>query len=482
MKLGEKLRKKKAMDLLNSKITIVLPDLMSSNTKLGERLRSKLKVSTLFNSIEHRNSKYLKGFIKSSNIRANFLKTGLEINKAIKQSTKNITSLCNEMKGDLILQNIDLLLNEKKILNENTEQETHMKVNNLLQTMKKAIKPPIYYKNEDDKNEIKILTEEEMDKMKDYIRNKITKEQDSLQTNITNYVNVVNNTFKNNNFQREENKAKVKKDFNRFVESLNFGKNIQLINYKKSKPQPIKDRETANLIRIKKLLYPTNLKKKGLKEENKKKGFGYTIRRNASMNNIYSMRNYGEFGKTTEMNNADKLKNIDVSGQDTMQVLTKLAEQKDYLTERMEQKLKRVNSLIEIKLPFLSNYENILNYINRKNKSSIQNKYLSEIDNNEKMVFSPQSQLRNNQSELKPFMRRKILALKNDIQIIDYKNELFNKKFFEDKRMTIYNKLRGTLEKINMKIYRRKERESIIDTDKKGDNVFITAKKVSIQK
>ena len=482
MKLGEKLRKKKAMDLLNSKITIVLPDLMSSNTKLGERLRNKLKVSTLFNSIEHRNSKYLKGFIKSSNIRANFLKTGLEMNKAIKQSTKNITSLCNEMKGDLILQNIDLLLNEKKILNENTEQETHIKINNLLQTMKKAIKPPIYYKNEDDKNEIKILTEEEMDKMKDYIRNKITKEQDSLQTNITNYVNVVNNTFKNNNFQREENKAKVKKDFNRFVESLNFGKNIQLINYKKSKPQPIKDRETANLIRIKKLLYPTNLKKKGLKEENKKKGFGYTIRRNASMNNIYSMRNYGEFGKTTEMNNADKLKNIDVSGQDTMQVLTKLAEQKDYLTERMEQKLKRVNSLIEIKLPFLSNYENILNYINRKNKSSIQNKYLSEIDNNEKMVFSPQSQLRNNQSELKPFMRRKILALKNDIQIIDYKNELFNKKFFEDKRMTIYNKLRGTLEKINMKIYRRKERESIINTDKKGDNVFITAKKVSIQK
>ena len=482
MKLGEQLRQKKAMNLLNSKITIVLPELMSSNTKLGERLRNKLKVSTLFNSIEHRNSKYLKGFIKSSNIRANFLKTGLEMNKAIKQSTKNITSLCNEMKGDLILQNIDLLLNEKKILNENTEQETHIKINNLLQTMKKAIKPPIYYKNEDDKNEIKILTEEEMDKMKDYIRNKITKEQDSLQTNITNYVNVVNNTFKNNNFQREENKAKVKKDFNRFVESLNFGKNIQLINYKKSKPQPIKDRETANLIRIKKLLYPTNLKKKGLKEENKKKGFGYTIRRNASMNNIYSMRNYGEFGKTTEMNNADKLKNIDVSGQDTMQVLTKLAEQKDYLTERMEQKLKRVNSLIEIKLPFLSNYENILNYINRKNKSSIQNKYLSEIDNNEKMVFSPQSQLRNNQSELKPFMRRKILALKNDIQIIDYKNELFNKKFFEDKRMTIYNKLKGTLEKINIKIYRRKERESIIDTDKKGDNVFITAKKVSIQK
>jgi hypothetical protein len=64
-KLDEQLRRKKAMDILNSKIALVLPDLMSCNTKLGERLRNKLKVSKLFNSIENKNRKYLKGFIYS---------------------------------------------------------------------------------------------------------------------------------------------------------------------------------------------------------------------------------------------------------------------------------------------------------------------------------------------------------------------------------------------------------------------------------
>ena len=87
-KFNDQLRQKRAMDILNSKLTLVLPDLMSSNTKLGERLRNKLKVSTLFNNIENKNRKYLKGFIFSSNQRANFLKTGLDLEKTLKQSKK----------------------------------------------------------------------------------------------------------------------------------------------------------------------------------------------------------------------------------------------------------------------------------------------------------------------------------------------------------------------------------------------------------
>ena len=153
-KIDEQLRQKKAMDILNSKLTLVLPDLMSSNTKLGERLRNKLKVSTLFNSIENKNRKYLKGFIYSSNKRADFLKTGLDLEKAIKQSRKSINTLCNEMEGDTILKNMDVILNEKKILNENTEQETHLKIYNLLNVMKKAIKPAISYKKDEDKKDV----------------------------------------------------------------------------------------------------------------------------------------------------------------------------------------------------------------------------------------------------------------------------------------------------------------------------------------
>ena len=483
MKFDEQLRMKKAMDVLNSKITIVLPDLMSSNQKLGERLKNKLKVSTLFNNIEHRNRKYLKGFIDSSNKRAIFLKTGLEMNKAIKQSNKNIQSLCNQMQDDLVLQNMDFLINEKKLINENTEQETHMKINNLIQTMKKAIKPSLFDKSDEDKKELKILTEEEMAKRKEYIGNKITKEQDNLQTNINTYVNVMNNTFKNGNFEKEENKAKIKRDFHRFVDAINFQKNIQFINYKKPKPIPIKDKETANLIQIKKLLYPNNMKKE-IKDKNKNNESGHVIKRNSSMNNIYNLRGPGLLGKTTDINLAEKLKNIEVNGQDTMQVLTKLAVQKDYLTERMKQKLKRVNSLIEIKLPFLSNYENILNYLNRKNNSSNQSKNISENNSSEMMVFSPISESKRNICKVEPFMKRKLLALKNDINIIDHNNELFKKNFLENDKMTIYNQLKGSLGKINIKILRKRNNESPShkDESKKGENVFITSKKCPIQK
>ena len=108
--------KQKNMDILNSKINLILPELMSRNMKLGERLKNKLKVSTLFNNIEHRNKKYLKGFIFSSNKRANDLKTGLDINKAIKQSNKKLSLLYNQMKDDFILKNSDILLREKKII------------------------------------------------------------------------------------------------------------------------------------------------------------------------------------------------------------------------------------------------------------------------------------------------------------------------------------------------------------------------------
>ena len=410
MNIDDQLRMKKAMEALNSTLTLVLPDLMSSNTKLGERLKNKLKVSTLFNNIEHRNRKYLKAFIYNANQRANFLKTGLELNKAIKQSKKNMSSLCKQMEGDLILKNMDILLNEKKLISENTEQETHMKLNNLINTMKRAIKPPLFTKRDEEKKELKILTENEIDKIKDYISDKIIKEKNNLVNNINIYVNELNNSFGNGKYEKGKNKNQIKKEFHRFVDNLNFVKDIKLINFKKPKPIPIKDKESANLLRIKKLLYPTKSIRKEVIEPIKTKEKEYTIiKRNASMNSIYDIKNLDKIGKTVDINEKDKVKDIDVSGQDTMQILNKLAQQKDYLTQRMDNKLRRVNSLIEIKLPFISNYELILKYVNSQNKKGIKNKNLSENNDNEKMIFSPISEDRSNRNNIQPFMRKKII-------------------------------------------------------------------------
>ena len=477
MNIDDQLRMKKAMDALNSKLTLVLPDLMSSNTKLGERLKNKLKVSTLFNNIEHRNRKYLKAFIYNANERANFLKTGLELNKAIKQSKKNMSSLCKQMEGDLLLKNMDILLNEKKLISENTEQETHMKLNNLINTMKRAIKPPLFTKRDEEKKELKILTENEIDKIKDYISDKIIKEKNNLVNNINIYVNELNNSFGNGKYEKGKNKNQIKKEFHRFVDNLNFVKDIKLINFKKPKPIPIKDKESANLLRIKKLLYPTKSIRKEVIEPIKTKEKEYTIiKRNASMNSIYDIKNLDKIGKTVDINEKDKAKDIDVSGQDTMQILNKLAQQKDYLTQRMDNKLRRVNSLIEIKLPFISNYELILKYVNSQNKKGIKNKNLSENNDNEKMIFSPISEDRSNRYKIQPFMRKKILSLKNDINIISHRSELFKKQFYENKQMDIYHKLKESSNKLYLGHAGKNDVDSYENT-KKGEKVFITSKK-----
>ena len=473
-KLDEQLRRKKAMDILNSKIALVLPDLMSCNTKLGERLRNKLKVSTLFNSIENKNRKYLKGFIYSSNKRADFLKTGLYLEKALKQSKKSINTLCNEMEGDLIIKNMDTILNEKKVLNENTEQETHLKIYNLLDVMKKAIKPAILYKKEEDKKDVKILTENEIEKAKDFVGNKIIKEQNIILNNINNYVNKFTSTFMNDNYKNVQSKGKIKRDFNRFVESLNFQKDIKLINYKKPKPIPIRDKESANLLKIKKLLYPTTYKIKEAKESMNR------LKRNSSMNDIYEEKRIPFLGKTANnISTLDKIKNIDVSGQDTMQILNQLAEQKNYMSERMEQKLRRVNSLIEVKLPYLNNYELILNYIKGKNKSKILSKGKKENNSNETIIFSPLSDYSDSNIMLKPHLKQKLLALKNDIESINQKSEIFFKKYFKDKSIALRNKIKGSIDLSHLKEINKKDDESsrIIENNKKSENVFITEKK-----
>ena len=463
MDLDEHLRMKKAMDVLNSKVSLVLPELMSSNIKLGERLKNKLKVSTLFNNIEQRNRKYLKGFIFSSNKRANYLKTGLNIKKALKQSNKNIKHLCKLMEDDLIMKNKDLLLNEKKLISENTEQETHMKLNNLLSVIKKAIKPPSISEQEKQAKEVKILTENEVDKMKDFIGQKLIIEQNNFHNNITNYVNKLNSSFRSERYEKEENRNRIKREFNNFVEGLNLQGGIKLINFKKPKPIPIKDKESANLLRIKKLLYPSLISKTELQKIN-----SHSIKRNSSMNDIDIMR---------------KTRNIDVNGQDTMQVLTRLAEQQNYLGERLNQKLYRINSLIEIKLPYLSNYELVLNYVKKNTNTNINNKYLKEKDENDE--FTPLTNYREGKIKVNPLMKRKILALKKDIEKIPITKEAVLSNFFEDKKTNHYNNLKSSNInniKTNQKTTADKNEQSIDSSSinnsfKKGDKVFVTSKK-----
>ena len=100
-------------NFVSEKLNLILPELLARNIKLTDRLKGKLKVSTFLNNTEIRNQKYLKYFLSSSDKRLRDIKTGLKLSKAVKQSTKNLSNLCNKIDNDVILQNSDFLTEEK---------------------------------------------------------------------------------------------------------------------------------------------------------------------------------------------------------------------------------------------------------------------------------------------------------------------------------------------------------------------------------
>ena len=152
-----KINSNNKIHFVSDKIGIILPELMARNIKLGDRLESKLKVSTFLNSTENRNHKYLKSFVTSSDKRVKNIKTGLELIKAMKQSNKNLSSLCSQISNDYILQNSEFLIDEKKLLKENTEQETHMKINDLIHHIKNTVKNTNIYQSHPSKKKNKII-------------------------------------------------------------------------------------------------------------------------------------------------------------------------------------------------------------------------------------------------------------------------------------------------------------------------------------
>ena len=93
-----------------NKIKKNLPELMSRNLMLGERLKNKIKVSSFMNNTENKNQKYLKNFVISSGKRVKDLKTGLELKKVMKKGINNLSSIYNNINNDLIIKNSDFLI------------------------------------------------------------------------------------------------------------------------------------------------------------------------------------------------------------------------------------------------------------------------------------------------------------------------------------------------------------------------------------
>ena len=209
-KISTRIPKNYRANEINEKLKIILPELLARNMKLTDRLKNKLKVSTFLNNTENRNQKYLKMFLSSSDKRVKDIKTGLQLSKAVKQSAKNLSNLCNKIDSDIILQNSDFLSHEKKLLNENTEQETHMKINNLISNLKDMVKKIKYIQSpsKDTTNNSKYLSKSYINNINNILKNKLENEKNFVNHKINSYKSKLKNSIQEKKEYKIQNDTK----------------------------------------------------------------------------------------------------------------------------------------------------------------------------------------------------------------------------------------------------------------------------------
>ena len=508
-------RRKKKMVILNSKVSEILPELMDRNLKLADRLQNKLKVSSFFNSIEQRNKNYLQNFIFSSDKRIKDLKTGVQFDEAIKQSSKMMSVLINQMDDDIFIKNMEKLIKEKKLVLENTEQETHIKIDELLNNLRNAIKKPKVVKQEVESKIEKSYSAKDINDVKEYIGEKIKVEEKKTNDKITSYLKKLNYIFKNcecyskssdleKNMEDEEFKKtyfRRKKAINKLSDNFYLKKNIKLINYSKPKPFQIQDKEAANLNRIKNCLY-TSLLDKLIMDKKDKDNLNNTdsslqtqtiiSSQNESMiqNDLNKNSSVSYLNSNLSPNNNDSnrfeedFQKIKTSGKDTLEIINRLVSQGKILPERFDKKFEKMNSLIDYNLPYPKNYELLLNYSKIHEKENLNKNYISFYPGLMKKRTKKES--RNNGNRTLPHLnaniRHKLTSLKEEIENKKIEQNMFDSVFRSYIGFNTTKHDKNKLIKLNKNIKVKKiwKHKASMDNikQKKSETVFITLKKM----
>ena len=492
--------KKKKMAIINSKVRTILPELINRNKKLVDRLRDKLKVSSFFNNIEKRNKLYLQTFISSSNKRKRDLKTGIQIDNVIKQNSEIMSILCDKMDDDILIKNFDKLKKEKQLVCEKTEEETHNKIDELLFNLKSIIKKPKKLKKE-----LKIISNDNINNNKknkkdingimEYIGNKIKNEEKNTDNKIADYLKKLNYIFKTygcnekkseiEETENEEDKSnyyKRKKEIKKLSENFYIKNDLKLINYTKPKPFQIKDKESANMQRIKDCFYPSLIR--NLTNKNKEKEIlnqsdsamqtqtvlfnqnNSLIKTDINNNSPICSINNNLSSKRKERNKLiDTSENINTNKKDSLEVLNMLSTQSKFLSQRFQKKSKKINSLIDIHLPNLKIYESLIDYLKKNNNNS---ESLSDVNIKE--------------SHLSKNIKQKLVAIKEDIKNkkFDFKifNSIFNSYIKFNTTKNNKNKLIKLRKNLNIKKFLNHKESMENIQPKKIESVFITLDKL----
>ena len=411
----------------------ILPELINRNTKLSNRLKTKLKVSSLLNNIELRNQNYLKELISSSDKTVQNLKSGLDLSKAMKLSSDELSFLNSRILNDCFMKKNNVIFNTKKNLNKNTEEETNMIIKKSIISIRNSINPTNKHREKPiiEENKKKFLSETELSNAKKVIDNKLYEDEKKIKEEIKNYlekvklINITNTNIKNNDL-KDYKIQKVNKDKNRdfylFAKHFSINNNdIKMIHYKKLKPPPIRDRSCPNLENIKQSLFP-NIKTGEMNKENY-----VNINNSNGIRIINGMKYYNRSRNNNNLlmqdnDNVNKNNYTDIiinNKKDSFNTLKKLIIRNRSLITKTYKKYDIIGSLMDINLPKISDYETI---INNKNKKIEEDKDKNK-ENNEKNIIKNSK----NYKTLTPSsfenseLMKEFNALKDEIKILKTK-------------------------------------------------------------
>ena len=415
-------KKKDKIVMLNSQINTILPELMNRNMKLIKRLKNKLVVSTLCNNVEERNKEFFNGFIYSSDKRLKDLKTGSKMTKAINDCEEKMSPITAKMQKDIILSHENIFLKQKKLIKEKTEEETHIKIHKLINKLRTSVKTDSKYEFNPIKKKKNMLSSSEIKKASNYIGEKIKQEESQVNETIKDYLKnmheILDEDSETNNIYGKEyyspKNYKIKA-FSRYVNTLRLQKDIDLMNYTKPKPKTIKDKEAANLLKLQKYIITSKEFEKKMNQSNS----------NNRIQNLFSRNNTKVISltKNKSMNDLEDLNQISTNGKDTIQILGKLRRKDNFLRVIMDKKIKKINSLVDMELPYPFSYDIVMNRYRidkKRNKTNENNKNYNSWNT----FLKDKSQEKLSNILTIDVSKSNISLLKEHIKNINYKNLL----------------------------------------------------------
>ena len=408
---------------LNQALKECLPELMSRNIKKGIRLKSKLDVNFFLNNVELRNQSYLKKLVTSSQDNLRSIKSGLEFKKAMELTEEKLSQINYQILYDYFLTKNNVIKNAQRQLKKNTEEESNIIIKTSLHKLKHILYPSLNIKEETKKELPKknFMTKSELYQAEEVINQKLKKDYININSRLQKYLDRVkrikllspkkDNIYNPNWIKSERDKNR---DFYFYADNLLINNDkIKMIHYKKLEPNPIRDKSCPNLQDLKEKIFPE------IKTGNANKDDILNIKTSNSVKLINEYQIKKKFKKIKLSKDNNKNINTDINNlkinetkNDSYNTLNRIIKRNNSLSNINNNRYQKLSSLMDIKLPKLSEYDLLIKkkklMLNKKeeNKNEINNEINNRKSINQKIMNLY------NEWKLKP----EIVELKNDIE------------------------------------------------------------------